>query len=1342
MNNENNIFKSFKQRLVSLDSRNSSYFLSRLLPKKHIDLVKFGEMLESDENLVQKINDHSKLTLKRPQTTEGEIIAELNKYIDLKDDKEIENNLNFKKEDINQYLHLIKNDVSDFDKEQFVKGLKLKLDLENYKFIKQFESLNSKNRSIQRELGKNDLYLGFPFIEGKFQSDKDFRAPLVLHRVELKVDTEKVEIKILEEGRIINPIFLLSYFSENGKDYKRFEFEIPDNEKDFIQYAIRVLEENNIKVKTSNLLYEKIESITKKDYKLKYFNEINAFSIKNYIILGLFPLSNRNIYDDLDALDKNKNKIPESLDSFLFQGQTFEISDKEEVLKESKIKYISPIDWSQRVVIKKALENNIVIEGPPGTGKSQTIVNIIVNLLLQNKNVLLVSEKVAAIEVVHNRLGNLKDYALLLEDHIRNKDSFFEQIKKAEIIRTSETLNSQFNEQIDKNIDRHFEILKEINNPNYYNGMSFETVLKFVKMKFDLNLTEDQKFSISVFLDTLKKNKLAIEEGLNTVITDENLNKLDQLLKNEELTIFQKTSKREIEFFINMSDFIEMPNFVQFNHYLNKIGKNLIKNSDLDYTTFNEMTILSTYDAFDNYIKKLYDKLIRFREDLLQISLDIYKDFIFDEKKVGLVLIWNKLSDKKRKDQIKKIFRINENKFSNLFKNKLKDDEILFFDFLSNYYGSIDLELLEKINKNLTKTDLLISFSFYNKNLSSFDELYNVVLKSNLFKFNDSNFDKTFNQFKLDFKDLNIGIFRHFQNMNKSEINFIKTYKNMNIKIETFKELLFKLSIDDYILNQAEDLEKYIINYDENNSKVLDAFNDKYKASENLVYNHVHHHIIRKLQSSKTIQQEYYQMISQSDLKRRKTVKTIFARYNNAILNSFPIVLMTPDTVSAVFPLNPGLFDYVIFDESSQLFIERAVPSIFRSKKVIVAGDSKQLKPSSVFTTRYTENDEIDEDLTISNEELEVLDKESLLEMSKVKYTKKMLKFHYRSEYKELIEFSSRAFYDNQLFFASKNILVEESKAIEVIDVKDGYWTSENNNPEEAERVVALVKEILSKRKNNETLGIITFNVKQKELIQDLLEDSEDESILNEMNRENLENNSDESLFVKNIENVQGDERDIIIFSIAYAKNSEGRIRAQFGLLNQTGGENRLNVAITRAKKKIYIIKSIQASELNVNQSNIGPLRFRQYLQFCEYVHNRNQELKENLLNSINDFKKVENSQYKDFDSPFEEEVYNLLESNLPQGYQLATQVDQAGYRIDIAIYDKSKNEFILGIECDGHQFHSKPEDIERDYYRQIYLESRGWKIHRILSTNWWINKQIEIEKILLYLKSNHRKMN
>ena len=188
--------------------------------------------------------------------------------------------------------------------------------------------------------------------------------------------------------------------------------------------------------------------------------------------------------------------------------------------------------------------------------------------------------------------------------------------------------------------------------------------------------------------------------------------------------------------------------------------------------------------------------------------------------------------------------------------------------------------------------------------------------------------------------------------------------------------------------------------------------------------------------------------------------------------------------------------------------------------------------------------------------------------MAKEKYANRMIQFHYRSEYEELIEFSSAAFYERRLFFASMISNEKMRKPIEVIKVKDGLWTAENTNPAEAVEVVGLVKLLLEKRRCKETIGIITFNIKQKELIQDLLIEANNKFINNELNRVNPTTGDDESLFVKNIENVQGDERDIIIFSIGYARNKDGKVRAQFGLLNQSGGENRLNVANHESKEK------------------------------------------------------------------------------------------------------------------------------------------------------------------------------
>ena len=287
-----------------------------------------------------------------------------------------------------------------------------------------------------------------------------------------------------------------------------------------------------------------------------------------------------------------------------------------------------------------------------------------------------------------------------------------------------------------------------------------------------------------------------------------------------------------------------------------------------------------------------------------------------------------------------------------------------------------------------------------------------------------------------------------------------------------------------------------------------------------------------------------------------------------------------------------------------------------------------------------------------------------------------------------------------------------------------------SRNEVEAIEVVNVLKDILINQPGK-TVGIITFNSKQQTKVQDqmdkaLKKDLEFNTVYNQMMIKDL----DERVFVKNIENVQGDERDIILFSIGYAKNEEGKVYNRFGMLNQKGGENRLNVAITRAKEGIIVVSSIEPEELNVaTTSQMGPKLLKSYLKYVRAVSNAGvdqikavvQEINENVDTHVQD-KELH------FDSPFEEQVYSQLR-NL--GYEVTTQVGMSGYRIDLAvIHPQDSSRYILGIECDGAMYHSSANAKERDVYRQKYLESRGWTIERIWSRNWWKNPSAEIERM------------
>lgn len=357
-------------------------------------------------------------------------------------------------------------------------------------------------------------------------------------------------------------------------------------------------------------------------------------------------------------------------------------------------------------------------------------------------------------------------------------------------------------------------------------------------------------------------------------------------------------------------------------------------------------------------------------------------------------------------------------------------------------------------------------------------------------------------------------------------------------------------------------------------------------------------------------------------------------------------------------------------------------------------------------------------------------DSDRLLNLSKRCYPSKLLAWHYRSKYEELINFSNHAFYGGQVQIAPNVTPRANPPAIEWISV-DGLW--ENNcNELEAHQVVGILKQIF-KNYPGKTVGVITFNSKQQEKIQDFVDQLAEEDVeFNALYSQVMSREIDARVFVKNIENVQGDERDIIIFSIAYGRNLQGRVSANFGTLNRQGGENRLNVAVSRGKEKVIVVSSIRPEDIDVgNSKNLGPVLFKQYLRYAYAVANKDQDTVTCVLQEVNQSQqsggKSEGVSLS-FDSPFEEEVHKYLTA---RGYTVDTQIGCSGYRIDLAvIHPQESTRYILGIECDGAMYHSARSARERDIYRQRFLESKGWNISRIWSRNWWQNPEKEINKI------------
>jgi len=451
--------------------------------------------------------------------------------------------------------------------------------------------------------------------------------------------------------------------------------------------------------------------------------------------------------------------------------------------------------------------------------------------------------------------------------------------------------------------------------------------------------------------------------------------------------------------------------------------------------------------------------------------------------------------------------------------------------------------------------------------------------------------------------------------------------------------------------------------------------------------------------------------------KQRKLMPTrkLIAAIPNLLPALKPCMMMSPLSVSIYLGSSGYEFDTVLFDEASQVLTEDAICSIFRAKQVIIAGDSKQLPPTDFFSSSISDTGELDADGEINDTGAY----ESLLDEAAMLPTQ-MLLWHYRSKHEYLITFSNAKIYQGNLITFPSSVEKADGMGVEYIHVVGGTYErgGKNGNKKEAARIAELVFDHFQKYPNR-SLGIIAFGEVQQTSIEEAIIRKRHDNPQYEIF---FKEDKEEPLFIKNLETVQGDERDTIIFSIGYAPDASGKFIMNFGPLSRSGGERRLNVAITRARYNLKLVGSILPTNIDTERtSGLGPKLLRLYIDFA--INGAQAILAETSLNG---------GVY--FDSPFEESVYDFLSAN---GYDVITQVGCSGYRIDMAIRHPQYNgRYAIGIECDGAAYHSARNARERDRLRQTVLEDMGWKIYRVWSTDWIKDQKTEGERLLKAIES------
>lgn len=1259
----------------------------------------------------------------------------------------------------------------------------LQTNLTKDKLPKNLFRIYSKANSVMEEQGYNVLFLSLGCLEWyeSDESDVKLKAPIILVPVELTRTSVKSKFKLNfheEETLILNPALILKL------------------QNDF-NITIDPIDEELENLDTQ-VIFSQIQAAIKQESRWRVTNEI---------YLTLFSFAKFVMYKDISkflSMLLNNSIIRmicgQPLEQNVSLGLYLEEKELDKVLDPHKTFQILDADSSQQQAIEAVKEGkNLVIEGPPGTGKSQTIANIISEFLANGKKVLFVSQKMAALEVVKKRLDNngLGDFCLELHSRKANKNEIIK-----ELVRVLE-MQKKPDHSHDEEIAKLEKIRAELNNYardihatfgdlemtpfQAFGIINSRPVIKDISFVFnEVKQWNRRKYETSYeLMGSLADNLLKIGDPLAhpwhgsslTSIYYQDKLKLTELMGaiiSNNSTISNLVKKlQELTFFKEPLSIMDIEVLIEANKLLQKspsVTKSILINEHWNSVSFEVEELIKTVKFFKEFKAGMQ---VRYNiENIISDNLDVAtlinnycryskNPFLFFTSSFwkNRNLLRHYIVDVKYKplitDIIADLGKIREGKQAfEKITNNLHFGQELFGDLwmgIDSDWESLDSfskwivnfryyvvkkyfveAVFEGVSQKIGEKEAMISLvdslsSSLTKLKNDISAFINSAKLNGEFvpgaKFEESPLSEIIKNISLmeDNIDRVEEWTRYQEVLKESDDKGLKDFVNklLTLKIppENFLDTLkcqFLRCWLDAAFSERFALKKF---NGVDHEKLIQKFCELDRKLIELAKVRIQHMLSGKLDTTYT---PSYTPSKGSELgillrEARKTrahmpIRKLFEQAPNVIVNLKPCLMMSPLTVAQF--LNPELikFDLVIFDEASQIPPEDSVGSILRGKQIVIAGDSKQLPPTTFFQSEVVTPE--DED-GVSEETLPP-DLDSILDECAVSgIPKTMLRWHYRSKHESLIAFSNKHFYSNNLFTFP---CAEEGCSS--LGIKFHYLPNaaydrggSGTNIEEAREVA---KAIFKHFKDNSelSLGVGTFSIRQKYAIEDVLEEMlrEDSSL-----EVFFAKDKPEHFFVKNLETIQGDERDIIFLSVGYGKDQRGKLPMNFGPINQVGGTRRLNVLVTRARKRLDIFSSIKGDDFDLSKTDSeGVHLLKNYLDFAE--KGKSALLRETDVGGF-------------AESPFEESVFDLL---VNKGFKVSKQVGCSGFRIDLAVVDESNpGKYLLGIECDGAYYHSSSTARDRDRLRQQVLEDLNWNIYRIWSTDWFKNPRLELEKLI-----------
>jgi len=1265
-----------------------------------------------------------------------------------------------------------------FDFSKFSEGdRKLATDLTPKELQKRLYYINNQAKTMLQEQGYNILYLAVGFLEWKDKSKprQKNNAPLVLIPVSMERKKVGESFNLEWTGEDIQTnISLKAKLLEAGIELPDFQFKRYGEVIDHYIASVR-----------------------------RVISRMDGWEVNTNVALGFFSFTKFVMYNDLnpeawaDNVDLTKNELIQAIFNPAKNDQeSFREEDIDSRLEYQNMYQVLDADSSQIAAIQDVKAGcNLVVEGPPGTGKSQTIVNLIAELLAEGKSVLFVSEKMAALDVVKDRLTavGLGKFVLELHSHKTRRKKFLKDLQKATNVRAQEPLNIDQTirklETLRRQLDDYSQI---IHKPAFAVNLS---PFQLYGMKESADDHFSRKDTLMPLVRFENPESVTLKDLDDMKIALENLAELYQTISRENPwskcapKSLLPADLREIEMLINdtlhsLDNFlvergrvydiygIKKPDTLnEFQNSLSAfeviksqnaelIDASIIKSGAWNNNNDDAFRLINELQRYQKYAPALN----KFNQNIFQADIDrlIYelrnlshKKFRFFNNKQHIELVdrYYAIPVPGSVDEI--IRDLQEAKAIIKIRKTLEANNALGQKYYGGYWHlNANPQDLVAIARWMNEFSALVREGTFSQNTIDMmsKDLFDFKPERDLAEYIESGEefvrvlsklrDKLNPRSKLIFKRETGDVpFEAWQQQlynwrgQLSSLHLWSQYLNTKNRLKSSNAKMFVDSIEkrnihkddinalvegnfaDSLLNilfiENQELATFVGELHENRIR---EFKDLDKKILTLNRKRIFHKLNSNIPKIFGGTENPQAKILAGEFTRKSghmPVRKLLEKAGGMIKQIKPCFMMSPLSIAQYLdPTNEELqFDVVIFDEASQVKPEDALGAFMRGKTAVVMGDTQQLPPTSFFDQMS--------DADSDEEEATSLDMESILHLCKLSFPVKMLKWHYRSRHESLITVSNREFYDNDLL-----VYPSPSHSDPELGLKFHYNPNtqylrgaSSKNPLEADDVVEEIFNHFEKYGDTKSLGVGTFSVAQKNAILEALEVKRKEHPEYEPL---FSDNKEERFFVKNLETIQGDERDVILISVGYGYDQDGKMSLNFGPLNQDGGERRLNVLITRAREKCVVFSNFKAYDMNLTAN--PPYGVKSLKEFLEYAENL-------TLGTSN------TDEYSK--EPFEDAIASFLQEN---GYTVDRQIGCAGFRVDLAIVDdENPGKYILGITTDGKMYSSSKVARDRDRLREQVLTGLGWKLYHLWSTDWYRNRDLGRKKLLEFVEKSIR---